>query len=194
MDRGPFPRRRERLGTVEDLGRSDHADDAVVQEDVADRHEEDEPVLVERQQDDEDEEVEVGLQQAAGHVGEQRRRRHEAEHDGERAHLRGQPPHRREHGERTDRDPVLERVGGTEAPELDAEDDHGNDVDPQERREAAVAAAPFLLRQLAARRQERAQARQPRRETSADGSLVMHLTALDTPAAALHRASMQLDV
>jgi hypothetical protein len=174
VDRGPLPRGRERVGAVEDLARGDGADDAVVQEDVADRDEEDEPVLVERQQDDEDEEVEVRLQHAAGHVGEERGGRHEAEHDGDRAQLLAEARQRREHGQRADRDRVLERVRRAEAAERDAEDEHDGDIDPQERDEAAVAALPLLRRQLAARGQQLARAREQPRDPSAYGSFPLH--------------------
>jgi len=70
---GPEPRRRNGVGVVVHRGRIHDADHTVVEHHVRDREQERPPILIERDHDDHDEEVEMHLDVAPGEMHQDRR-------------------------------------------------------------------------------------------------------------------------
>ena len=91
VDERPAPRVGDGVAVAVDRRGRDQAAEPVVDDDVADRHQERDPVLVERQDADHHEEVEVRLDVAVREVHEHRRGGDEAERGGDDAQLHARP-------------------------------------------------------------------------------------------------------
>ena len=134
VDQRPPPRVGGRLRVAVDRVRLQDADHAVVQDDVADREEERDPVLVQREQPDHHEEVEVRLDDAAPEVDEQRRARDEAGARGDHPPAQRDARQHRDDRERDHRadveEDVAEPVAAGEAEQQqpgDVRREHGDD-------------------------------------------------------------------
>jgi hypothetical protein len=153
VDGRPQPRllRRGGVRTVDRRG-VDRPHDAVVDQDVGDRQAPRDPVLVERQQRDDHEEVEVRLGDPAPEVREDRRAGDQAQRADRRAGARVQPPGGA--GDRADQDRQrVEQDVGQRVAAGDGEDRQPDDVQPQEHQNGAVARLERGSRQRAAGRQ-----------------------------------------
>ena len=129
---------------VEHLARGQHSEHGVVEDDEADGDEERSPVLIERQDADHHEEVEVGLDEAAGEVHDHGRGHHQAEG----GHGRGEPPAPAvgggQAGEDGDQAGLGHAVDHPEAAEEAVEEDHRH-VGPQQVAQGPVADPPHIL-------------------------------------------------
>jgi hypothetical protein len=139
----PAPRVRLGVGVVEDRVRRERAAGAVVQDDKSGREQERHPVLVQREQHDDHEEVEVRLDRPVGEVHDDRRRGEQPERDERRA---GAARADERGGGRPQRDraalegAVRDVVAALEPPQRDRDG-----VQPEEHEERAVAAAELAV-------------------------------------------------
>jgi len=146
VDRRPQPRVVHAGGVVEDLARVEQAGGAVVEDDVGDRQQVGEPLLVEREDGDHDEEVEVRLDPAVPEVDEDRRARQQAERHGAGADAPAQTGMAAEEAQRGDRQD-LDRAVHEAVVAQQAEGEEQHDVQPDQPHHRAVPGQPDVGRQ-----------------------------------------------
>ena len=147
VDGGPLPGVVQGRGVVEDRARIDGPEDAVVHEHVGDGGEEADPVLVEGDDGDHDEEEEVHLDDAAREVHQHRRARQQAERGGHAALPAAERRRRGEQGEDGADGRLEDRVGQRRIPRATANTGMIAASDPEEHEDPPVAPGPELLRQ-----------------------------------------------
>ena len=124
-------------------------------DDVAEREGERQPVLVEGEQDDDHEEVEVRLDLAVPRVNQQRGGGEQTERDEHRARTTADPGRRGEHGEPRQGHAVQQCVPEGLSLGQQPEERQTRDVEPQEREQPAMALLPRVLGQRPPVRQHR---------------------------------------
>ena len=157
MDAGPEPGVLPGLFVVVHVLREEHAHDAVMQHHERDGQQERTPVLVEDDHPYHHEEVEVGLDHTSRQMDEDGRGRHQPQGREDRALPPPQPAPLGRHT-RDGHDAGLDQGVGEAVAPHQREDEHDRQVEPQQREDAQMAAAPHVVGERAALGQRSTQA------------------------------------
>jgi hypothetical protein len=146
VDGRPSPWMVDRPRMVVDRRRGERSRDSVVRDDVRERQEEGEPVLVEGDDGDHHEEVEMRLDHAAGSVNQQHRGRQQTDRDQRGTRPPAATAQRSEHRARGERRAVTQGVKHVVALERCVDGEAGR-VEPQQSHQRPVAALPDIVRE-----------------------------------------------